>query len=223
MSWGRRLLGGLARLAVVGVGVSLLLVGGAAWYVHAMSQDRIANLAAVPAAPVALVLGAEVYADGTPSNYLRARLDLAYDLYLKGKVKAILVSGDNGTVHYNETDGMRAYLIGRGVPAVKVVGDYAGFDTYASCVRAKRIFGVTKAIVATQSYHLPRAVATCRAIGLDAWGVGDETAKVNQGMWTFGTVREFGANVKMVYDVVSQRQPVLGDPEPGIGAALAAR
>ena len=83
----------------------------------------------------------------------------------------------NGTRFYNETDGMRDYLIEKGVPAAKVVGDYAGFDTYDSCVRARRIFGVSRAIVVTQTYHLPRALATCRAIGLDAWGVGDETVK----------------------------------------------
>ncbi len=122
-------------------------------------------------------------------------------------MKAILVSGDNGTRFYNETDGMRDYLIEKGVPAAKVVGDYAGFDTYDSCVRAKKVFGVSKAIVVSQTYHLPRALATCRAIGIEAWGVGDESVKTNQQMWSYGTFREFGANLKMVWDVLSQRQP----------------
>lgn len=218
----RRLLGGLVRLGLVGVGVGGLLVAGATWYVQLMSHDRQYSTATTPQAPVALVLGAEIYPDGTPSRYLKARLDVAYELFRTHKVRAILVSGDNGEASYNEPDGMRDYLIARGVPAVKVVADYAGFDTYSSCVRAKRIFGVGQAIVVSQTYHLPRALATCRAIGLDAWGVGDETAKSNQNMWTYGTVREFLANVKMLWDVASQRQPVLGPREKAIDEALAA-
>jgi len=59
---------------------------------------------------------------------------------------------------------MSDYLVARGVPAVKVVGDYAGFDTYDSCVRAKQIFGIDRAILTTQSYHLPRAIAVCRSV-----------------------------------------------------------
>ena len=158
----------LLRLAVVGALLGTVVVIGPAWYVKAVSDDRTSTVQDVPAQPVALVLGAEVYADGQPSRYLRARLDVAYELFEAGKVRAILVSGDNGTRFYNETDGMRDYLIEKGVPAAKVVGDYAGFDTYDSCVRARRIFGVSRAIVVTQTYHLPRALATCRAIGLDA-------------------------------------------------------
>ena len=169
----------------------------------------------------ALTLGAEVYADGQPSRCLRARLDVAHRLFEAGKVKAILVSGD-GTRHYNETDGMRHYLVERGIPQAKIVGDYAGFDTYDSCVRAKKVFGVSKAIVVSQTYHLPRALATCRAIGIEAWGVGDESVKTNQQMWSYGTFREFGANLKMVWDVLSQRQPELGPRDPAVDKAVRA-
>lgn len=216
----RRLAGGLLRLAIVGAGVAALIVGGGAWYVHVMSADRIATPDTVPEQPVALVLGAQAYPDGSPSPYLKGRLDVAYTLYRSGKVKAILVSGDNGSTTYNETDAMRDYLIARGIPATKIVGDHAGFDTYDSCVRAKLIFGVTKVTVVTQTYHLPRALATCRAVGLDAWGVGDVTGKANPEMWSYGTLREYAANVKMFWDVLSQREPVLGPRERGIDEAL---
>ena len=212
----------LLRLAVVGALLGTVVVIGPAWYVKAVSDDRTSTVQDVPAQPVALVLGAEVYADGQPSRYLRARLDVAYELFEAGKVRAILVSGDNGTRFYNETDGMRDYLIEKGVPAAKVVGDYAGFDTYDSCVRAPRIFGVSRAIVVTQPYHRPRALATCRAIGLDAWGVGDESVKTNQQMWLYGSMRELGANLKMAWDVLSQRQPTLGPRETGVDDALRA-
>ena len=74
----------------------------------------------------------------------------------------------------------------------------------------------------TQTYHLPRALATCRAVGLDAWGVGDETVKTNQQMWLYGSMRELGANLKMAWDVLSQRQPTLGPRETGVDDALRA-
>lgn len=182
--------------------------------VHWASRGRITTIEAVPTQPVALVLGAEVYADGTPSRYLRARLDLALELYRRGKVAAILVSGDGATRFYNETDGMRDYLIGHGIPAEAVTCDYAGLDTYDSCVRAKRVFGVDRAVVVTQRYHLSRAIATCRAIGLDAWGVGDETARANRRTWRHGSFRELGANLKLVWDLANRRRPMRGRPGP---------
>ncbi len=217
-----RVAGTLVRLAVLGVGVGALIVAGGAWYVHTMSSERLSSVAEVAPAPVALVLGAEIYPDGTPSRYLRARLDLAYELFRAGKVKAILVSGDGGEVDYNEPDGMRRYLLDRGVPAAKVVADYAGFDTYDSCVRARQVFGVTHAILVSQTYHLPRAVATCRVVGVEAWGVGDESARSNQSMWWLGTAREYGANLKMFVDVLSRREPLLGPREYSVDEAVKA-
>ena len=124
----------------------------------------------VPAAPVVLVLGAQVYPDGTPSPFLAARLDLARQLYDAGTAHAILVSGDHARAgRYDEPGAMSRWLVERGVPRErKVVQDHAGFDTYDSCVRAKKVFGVDEPIVVTQSLHLGRAVALCRAAGIDA-------------------------------------------------------
>lgn len=209
----------VARLAAVGAALGTALIVTPAWYVRVVSDGRMTSVDEVPALPVALVLGAEVYADGRPSRYLRARLDLARELFAAGKVEAILVSGD-GTRHYNETDGMRDYLIAHGVPAQRIATDHSGFDTYDSCVRARKVFGVTRAIVVSQTYHLPRALAICRAIGLDAWGVGDDSVRKNQEMWSYGTLRELGANLKMVWDLVSRRQPVLGPHDDSLDRAL---
>jgi len=116
------------------------------------------------------VLGAQVYPGNIPSPFLAARLSLAKQLYDAGTVRVILVSGDHSRPDYDEPDGMKKWLTDRGVPAAKVVTDYAGFDTYDSCARAKLIFGVTRAIVVTQSYHIERAVSLCRHLGIDADG-----------------------------------------------------
>jgi vancomycin permeability regulator SanA len=216
--WTRR-----SALVLLGLGLSgLAVIGASVAFVRATAAGHLYSEADVPAAPVALVLGAAVNPDGTPSAFLAGRLDLAQRLYAAGKVQAILVSGDNLAPEYNEPDAMRRYLLNAGVPAEKVVADYAGFDTYDSCARAQRIFNVSQLIVVTQDYHLPRAVATCRRLGLSASGVGDETARQYTRSWRTGAVRDQVACVKTVIDLVTRRDPVLGPRETSVDCALAA-
>ncbi len=202
---------GLAGVAVVACSVA---------FVRAAARGHLFSEQDVPAAPVALVLGAAVLPDGTPSPFLAGRLDVATRLFTAGKVQVILVSGDNLAPEYNEPDAMRRYLIEAGVPAAKVVADYAGFDTYDSCARAKRIFNVSDLIVVTQGYHLPRAVATCRRLGLKASGVGDEGARRYTRAWRKGAVRDQLACVKTVLDLVTQRDPILGYAETSVARAM---
>jgi vancomycin permeability regulator SanA len=215
--WFRRLvIGSLAAVLCAGA-----VVGGAVWWVRSTADGHLYSLTDVPERPVAIVLGAQVYEDGTPSPFLAARLDLARQLYQAGKVRAILVSGDDGQVEYNEVDPMREWLIAQGIPSSKVVGDYAGFDTYSTCVRATKIFGVREAIVVTQSFHLPRAVAVCRKMGIDAVGVGDETVRANYFWWHWGAARDKLACVKAVFDIVVDPGPkFLGPHETGVEEAV---
>ena len=210
-----------AEWFAAGVGlVGIVTLAGSVGFVRAKSAGHLYSAEAVPPAPVALVLGAQVYPNGRPSAFLAARLDLARRLFEAGKVKVILVSGDNLAPEYNEPDAMRDYLIKAGVPADKVVADYAGFDTYDSCARAKRIFNVAELIIVTQSYHLPRAVATCRALGVEARGVGDDTVRHSE-PWRRGAIRDQIACVKTVIDLLSRRDPVLGKQETSVDEALA--
>jgi vancomycin permeability regulator SanA len=202
---------GLSALAAIGGSVAVIR-RTAAGHLYAASQ--------VPAAPVALVLGAQVYPDGTPSPFLAARLDLAKQLYDAGRVRAILVSGDNMAREYDEPAAMRAYLIKAGVPSTQVIADYAGFDTYDSCVRAKKIFGVDELIIVTQGYHLPRAVATCLLVGVKANGVGDYTVRRLLGPWRSGAIRDQVASVKTMIDLLTDRQPILGPRETSGDEAL---
>jgi vancomycin permeability regulator SanA len=200
----------------VGTGASVL-------WVNVGADGHLFDERDVPAAPVALVLGAQVDPDGTPSPFLLGRLELARRLYLAGKVKVLLVSGDHMNWDYDEPEAMRGWLIDHGVPGRRIVRDYAGFDTYDSCARAVRVFGVRRAIVVTQAYHLPRAVTVCRRLGLDADGVGDESVRQFRGPWLENSTREQAACVKAVFDVVSGRDPVhLGRHETGVEDALRA-
>jgi len=183
----------------------IVAVLGLGAVVHLLTRDRIARPDQLPRLPVALVLGAEVYADGTPSAFLQSRLDLAAELYRDGRVAQLLVSGDGRSRFYDETGGMRRYLEGIGVEPDAILVDPAGLDTYASCLRAREEFGVRRLAVVSQRYHLPRALAICRALGLDAWGVGDETARTNSGDWAYGVRRELAANLKLVWDLRTRR------------------
>jgi vancomycin permeability regulator SanA len=211
----------VVRLAAVGVLLPVLITGSSVWWLRSVASGHIFTEEAVPAAPVALVLGAQVYADGTPSPFLVARLEIARRLLLAGKVRVILVSGDHMHWEYNEPGAMLLWLFDHGVPTDKVVLDHAGFDTYDSCARANHVFGVRQAIVVTQMYHLPRAVALCRKLGVDASGVGDETMKQFHEPWRTGSVREYGAADKAAFDVISGRGPVyLGRHETGVDDAL---
>ncbi|MGW0433428.1 SanA/YdcF family protein [Micromonospora sp. NPDC003197] len=203
----------------------LLVVSGAVvastLWIRSEAEGRVYSAESVPPAPVALVLGAQVYDDGTPSSFLEARLALAKRLYDEGKVRALLVSGDHGSWEYDEPGAMRRWLVEHGVPESKVVMDHAGFDTYDSCVRAQQIFGVQELIVVTQSFHVRRAVTVCRQLGLAAVGVGDDSVSRFDRAWRWGSLREYGAAVKAAFDVLSRRDPVhLGPREPGIDDAL---
>ena len=211
----------LYRGVLVAVVAGYLVTAGSVLWLRAGASGHLYSASGVPAAPVALVLGAQVEADGSPSVFLTARLELARQLYATGKVRVLLVSGDHMDWDYDEPDAMRTWLVAHGVPDRQIVLDHAGFDTYDSCSRAVRIFGVTPAIVVTQTYHLPRAVTLCRHLGLDADGVGDDTVAQFHGPWLSSTSREYGASVKASLDMLSGRDPVfLGRHETGVEDAL---
>lgn len=196
-----------AALALAALSV-LVSAGRVAWLAAGRSYD----VASVPERAVGMVLGAKADPWG-PSAFLASRLDVAIQLFEAGKIRAILVSGDGLPRSNNEPAVMKAYLVERGVPASKVVEDPAGFDTYDSCVRARDVFGVTEMTVISQDYHLPRAMAICREVGVDAVGVADTTMKSRfPGLWVKGWSREWAANLKMEWDVVTKRQPQQDPP-----------
>ncbi|MFJ9558200.1 vancomycin high temperature exclusion protein [Nocardiopsis sp. NPDC101807] len=215
----RRPLRRLALLAVCAVVAGFLPF---VWQVASTSGDRH-TAEGVPERPVALVLGAGVRPDGLPSLLLARRLDTAAELYFAGKVEAVLVSGDNSVDHYNETDTMSDYLVAAGVPENRIAGDYAGFSTWDSCVRAREVFGVEEATVVTQDFHLPRAVRLCRDAGIDAVGVADSSLEERRFATVYGWVREVPAAVAALGTAVFRPDPTfLGGYETAVDDALAA-
>jgi len=156
-------------------------------------------LAELPPCQVAIVLGAGVRADGTPSAVLEDRLRTGLELYQSGRVRKLLLSGDHGRITYDEANAMRRYALAAGLPRQDVFLDHAGFRTYDTMYRARDVFLVRDAIIVTQRFHLARAVYTARGLGLQAWGCAADrrryaTARRN-------TVREWLARAKAVLDL----------------------
>lgn len=201
----------------------LLVVASNAWVersASAWSGYHVAQAAEVPQRPVAIVLGARVLPDGTVSGPLEDRLATALALYAAGRVEYILVSGDNGRRDYDEVNAMQAWLVARGVPVSAIYLDHAGFRTFDTMHRARRVFGVEAAIVCTQAYHVPRSVFLARRAGIDAIGVA-----ADQRVYPLAhrdQRRERLARTKAVIDTLNPfaRPRHLGDPIPvGVAAA----
>lgn len=198
--------------------IGLSLCSSPVWWqlgVEAYYSRFIYTPADLPPARVAVVFGARVFPDGRLSAMLQDRVETAVQLYHAGKVDKLLMSGDNRFVDYDEPGRMMAYAIERGVPAADIQPDYAGRRTYDTCYRAKAIFQVETAVLVTQDFHLPRALFTCRNLGLPVVGVAADLRPYHQGSITWSTTRELPATLLALVDVI-RRQPaeVLGDPIP---------
>ncbi|MFE2228815.1 SanA/YdcF family protein [Streptomyces kronopolitis] len=199
------------------VALTVLALAPATW-LNATAGPRVRTVADAPTAPVALVFGAGLW-NGAPSPYLAHRLDAAAALYHRGTVRAVLVTGDNSRRDYDEPDAMRGYLLRHGVPARRIVGDYAGFDTWDSCSRARRIFGVHRAVLVSQGFHIRRALALCGAAGVDSYGVA--VAAKHDVTWAYGGVREILAAGKASLEALWRPDPhFLGPREKGVAEAL---
>jgi vancomycin permeability regulator SanA len=179
------------------------------------ARPRQFSLPDAPNGKVAIVFGAGLRRDGTPTAVLRDRVETAAQLYFDGKVDRLLMSGDNRFEYYNEPGAMRTYAIQLGVPEADIVQDFAGRSTYETCYRARDIFHVTEAILVTQGFHLPRALFTCNALGLQAVGVPADQRTYRRFSQFFWGVRETFATLNAFWEVyVSRPLPVLGQPEP---------
>ncbi len=169
----------------------------------------------VPERPVAVVFGAGYWPDGRLSPVLQDRIDSGIELYRAGRVQKLLFSGDNRFEHYDEPGRMLEYALEQGVPREAIVLDYAGRRTYDTCYRARDIFQVQQVVLVTNRYHLPRALETCQALGLDAVGYAADRQPYIRRYLAWYWAREFPAIWRGWWDVyVARPLPVLGDPLP---------
>lgn len=188
------------------VAILALITLAAGWVAHAnlapflASAGRIADsVGKVRPTPVGLVLGTTDRIDGRENPYFRHRIDAAARLWHAGRVATLLVSGDNRSRYYNEPVRMREALVARGVPADRIVCDFAGLRTFDSVVRAKEVFGIDEVLFISQRFHVERAIYIAKSRGIDAHGFAAEDVEPHLALKT--RVREIGARIRMWLDV----------------------
>jgi SanA protein len=193
-----------------GVGLTVLVIFANAYILLSTEGEATTTVVDVPPAEVAIVPGALVQPNGKMSAMLADRVHQASALWHAGKVKRILVSGDHHSWAYDEPDTMRKALVAEGVPPRVIFEDHAGFDTWATMVRARGIFDVHDAVVVTQGFHMPRALYLADAAGIDATGL---TADLHT--WGYqgkkSEVREVLSRVKAIADTTLDT-PAMGGP-----------
>lgn len=202
--------------AIIGVIVLLLIAPLVYTFLNTRGDrydlDRTPT-AAVPFHRVALVFGAGILSNREPTPYLQHRIATAAKLYKAHRVNVLLMSGDNSLVSHNEPLAMRDYAIRLGVPRQAIVVDDAGFSTYDSCYRAHAIFGLHDATLISQGYHLPRAMVTCRGLGVVNSGV--IATHPSRDYTVSYLLRELISTDKMVFQLIFKPPPtILGKPLP---------
>jgi vancomycin permeability regulator SanA len=175
-----------------------------------LTQEEAARL---EKADCILVLGAQVWADQSPSHMLEDRLRRGVALYRAKAAPVLLMSGDHGQLQYDEVSAMKQYAVNQGVPSADVFMDHAGFSTYESLYRARDIFQAKRILIVTQRYHLFRALYIARALGLEAYGVAsDYRGFARQPLLS---AREFAARIKDFGMCLLRPKPTyLGDKIP---------
>ncbi|SHH82333.1 SanA protein [Chryseobacterium oranimense] len=167
------------------------------------------NISDVPETKVGLLLGTgKNLNNGMPNTYFYNRIQAAIDLYKSGKIKYIIVSGDNSTKEYNEPEDMQLTLMKYGIPKDRIIMDHAGFRTLDSVVRAKDIFGQKKLVIISQKFHNERAVFLAQKNGIEAFGYNANDVNKYAGLKT--NLREYLAKTKVYWDLLFGVQPKFG-------------
>ena len=201
------------KFSLLGVIFTILLViltdQAVQHYTKAQLYDSVE---AIPSNKVGIVLGTAKYVrSGQLNLYYSYRINAAVELYKSGKIKFILISGDNSTRFYDEPSTFKKDLIKRGVPEEHIFLDYAGFSTLDSIIRAKKVFGQSKFTIISQAFHNERAVFIANFKEIDAVAYNAKPIPFKYGLYV--KTREKLARVKMLFDLMLNIQPkFLGDP-----------
>jgi vancomycin permeability regulator SanA len=193
---------------VLGLGGLWLLVLLLGYPIGRGARGRLFTVADSPQRSVAIVFGAGVRADGTLTAALADRVATAVALYRAGKVSRLLMSGDSSRPGYDEPAAMRRYALELGVPATAIDRDPAGLHTYQTCRNARSTFAVSDALLVSQGYHLPRAIYTCRRLGIDAVGVAADRQRYQRYAWYL--LREQGSRARAFVQLLLTRPVAIG-------------
>lgn len=171
------------------------------------ASSRLSTVEEVGATEAALIFGAEVKLDGTPSAALRDRVLAGVDLYQAGKVNKLVMSGENP-----EPGAMQALAIQHGIPEEAILLDEGGLRTYDTCYRAHAVYDFEEAIIVTQDFHLPRALYLCHFMGIDVQGVPAREGRYWRGSTVFWNIRESMATLLALWQIhITQPEPTITD------------
>lgn len=205
----------LLRVVFGGISAAALAMLALRLYTTSKYRAQIYSVAEAPGERIAIVFGAGLWRNGAPTPVLYDRVATAAELYQQGKVEKLLLSGDNRFVDYDEPTAMQQVALDLGVPGTALVLDYAGRSTYDTCYRAQAIFGVNRAILVTQTFHLSRALLICEALGIQAIGVNADRRPYPRRAVTFWSIREIFATANAWVAVnITHPLPILGEPLP---------
>ena len=198
---------------ILSLGFSFLLVSNL-WIMWETAEKIHTDIEEIPDTDVALVLGTSKRSVGGGDNsFFTTRMDAAANLYHAGKVKHLILSGDNETRYYNEPVDMRNALLQLGVPLDDMTLDYAGFRTLDSVVRSKEVFGQKKIVIVTQRFHAYRAIFISNFYNIEALTFA--AADVEKPGMASVVSREWLARPKAIIDLYLLQQPprYLGEKE----------
>ncbi|MBC7503671.1 YdcF family protein [Candidatus Gracilibacteria bacterium] len=184
------------------------------WTIVSVSVgDRVyRNIDTIPTREVGVVLGTTPGVGGS-NLFFTTRIEAAKELYERGKIRKIIVSGDNSDTSYNEPEYMKRALMKSGIPESIITMDYAGFRTLDSVVRASKVFSLTGGFtIISQPFHIERALYLAKANDIDAIGYGAANVSLEYGFYAY--LREIPARWLALYDAWFQTQAtVLGEKE----------
>lgn len=178
---------------------SLVLIIISENIIHANRKQCFDNVADLPVNKVGLLLGTSKYIGKQLNYYYKYRIEATSRLYKSGKIKYVLVSGDNHHKSYNEPETFKNDLIKKGIPANKIFLDYAGFRTFDSVIRSKKVFGQNSITIISQKFHNERALFIAKHKGIKAVAYNAKDLHGKFGLKT--RIRERFARVKAILDV----------------------
>ncbi|HET7010029.1 MAG TPA: ElyC/SanA/YdcF family protein [Anaerolineales bacterium] len=201
------------RLLLALGGLTLLSLTLPRWLLWLRYAGRIHAPADSPAMPVAIVFGAGLRRDGTPTRVLADRVAAAAGLYEQGLVARLLLTGSASGLTYDEAGSMAAMAVDLGVPVDALWVDPFGQRTMTSCRRAREVFGITQALLVTQRFHLPRALALCDAVGIRAEGVASDLSRYGSRISRFWELREYPASLVALLEAAFHQVAALPGPD----------
>ena len=167
--------------------------------------DSIVDIADAPRAPVGIVFGAGLRRDGDPRQYCTTAWRPQPNYFSEGKVDSLLLSGHETMEGYSEPRAMREVAESLGVPSEAIVTDGLGTRTFTTCERAISTFGIERALLITQDYHLPRALAICDGLGIDAVGVSADLRAYSPRALQYWETREIPATMVALVEIFFAR------------------